>query len=104
MCVDSCVQRSEFCFDTYIEECSKLSVVWYIWQPPGQSSPQSERIVTSLKQKDGKKLEKLFTWAERVDPGASTRIAATMRLWEERTPGAEVIFTNQSGNTLAICS
>lgn len=101
--VDSCLKRSEFDYDAYISACSNLAVVWYVWQPPGQTAPQAERLITPqelLKRRDKKRLAMLFNWADRTDPGAKARTAATMRLWEARTPGTKIIYTSKVRSAL----
>ncbi len=85
-----------FCFDAYVGVFSDLSVVWYVWQPPGSTSPQLELFMSSqqiLNRSERKRLESVHEWADRTDPGGKKITATVKRIWNER-PAGETIIQN----------
>jgi hypothetical protein len=83
-----------FCFDAYVKVFDDLSVVWYVWQPPGSPTPQLERFISSqliLNRSERKRLESVFEWADRTDPGGKKRTGTVKRIWNERAAGETIV-------------
>ena len=90
--VHHCVSLQDFDMIEFVAASLALSIVSYIWVPPGSENIRVDtRNPPSQSQNGWDSISAVFRWADRTDPGAVLRNAFYKRMWDEREPGQEIV-------------
>jgi hypothetical protein len=87
--IPECTFLPDFDMPEFINAGLSLSIVSFIWMPPDSVSIRVD--TRNPVRQDWEAVSAICRWADRTDPGEIKRKMFYQRMWDERSPGQDMV-------------